>query len=184
MDRRVLIKSALASPLLLGARGAVATDTVSTLGRGIHVPAGQDRFKEPLKLGRDRLDVNVSTKDTNGGLYIFEGTSIVKGGPPRHVHLEQDEWFYVIKGEFRFEVGDEKFTVGPGGSVFGPRKVPHVWASVSDTSTMLMAVQPAGTLEAFFQELAKLPPHSPKEEIDKLFEAHGMKMVGEPLKVE
>ena len=62
--------------------------------------------------------------------------------------------------------------------------MPHVWASVNDTSTLLMAVQPAGTLEAFFRELAKLPPQSPKDEVDKLFESHGMKMVGEPLKVE
>ena len=28
-----------------------------------------------------------------------------KGGPPRHVHFEQDEWFYVIKGDYVFEVG-------------------------------------------------------------------------------
>jgi hypothetical protein len=30
-----------------------------------------------------------------------------KGGPPRHYHHEQDESFYVTKGEFAFEVGDE-----------------------------------------------------------------------------
>ena len=184
MDRRVLIKSAFASPLLLGTRRTVLADTGSPLERGIHVLAGQDRFKEPLKLGRDRLDGKVSMKDTNGGLYIFEGNSVGKGGPPRHMHLEQDEWFYIIKGEFRFEVGDEKFTAGPGDSIFGPRKVPHVWASVSDTSTLLMAVQPAGTLEAFFRELARLTPQSPKAEVEKLFESHGLKVVGEPLKVE
>jgi mannose-6-phosphate isomerase-like protein (cupin superfamily) len=32
----------------------------------------------------------------------------------------------VIQGEFAIEVGDEKFRVKPGDSLFAPRKVPHV----------------------------------------------------------
>jgi mannose-6-phosphate isomerase-like protein (cupin superfamily) len=133
------------------------------------------------------LDGKVSAKDTNGSLYIFEHTDMGKGGPPRHVHSEQDEWFYVTRGEFKAEVGDEKFTLKPGDSLFAPRKVPHAWACVSEKGTMLLAVQPAGTMEAFFRDLAKvgnrrMPPT--KEEMAKVFKTHGMEVVGEPLKVE
>lgn len=28
--------------------------------------------------------------------------------PARHVHHREDEWIYVIAGQFRFEVGDHK----------------------------------------------------------------------------
>ena len=155
MDRRLFIASAFASPLLVSvsANGAEDQDTPK---KGVHVPAGTDRAEEPLKLGKDRVDGKVTSKDT-AGLYVFEGVSGTKGGPGLHVHHEQDEWFYVLEGEFRFEVGDEKFTAKVGDSVFGPRKVPHVWARVSNGGRLLMAVQPAGTFEEFFQELAKFP---------------------------
>lgn len=34
-------------------------------------------------------------------IFGFSGTN----SGPRHLHHEQDEWVYVVKGEFRFEVG-------------------------------------------------------------------------------
>lgn len=184
MDRRLFLASAFASPLLPRARSEAGGASRDTPKRGIHVPAGRDRTEEPLKLGPDRIDVKVSTRDSGGGLYLFEGTKVGKGGPIRHVHLEQDEWFYILRGEFRFEVGDEKITARPGDSVFGPRKVPHVWACVSDEGALLMAVQPAGTTEAFFRELARFTKPPTTEELDKLHEAHGLKVVGGPLEVD
>ena len=185
MQRRTFLKSAVASSLVTTATGvAAAAETGSTLKHGVHVEAGQDRSKQPLHLGQDRVDAKVTTKDTNGGLYLVEGIKVGKGGPPRHVHHEQDEWFYVIEGEFRFEIGDEKFTAKPGDSVFGPRKVPHVWACVTDTGRMLMAVQPAGAMETIFRRLAAFTKPPTKEELDEAHEGTGVTILGEPLKVD
>ena len=36
--------------------------------------------------------------------FILENTFLAKGGPARHLHYDQDEWFYVLEGEFQFEV--------------------------------------------------------------------------------
>jgi quercetin dioxygenase-like cupin family protein len=49
---------------------------------------------------------------------------------PRHLHHDQDEWVYVVNGEFQFEVGDEKRYLGDGESIFLPRNVGHAWACV------------------------------------------------------
>src|SRR5207253_794889 len=66
------------------------------------------------------------------------------GDGPRHLHYDQDEWIYVIDGEFQFEVGDKRFRVGTGESVFIPRKVAHVWACVSRKPGKIINVyQPA-----------------------------------------
>jgi len=127
----------------------------------------------------------VSAKDTGGGLYVFEHTDMGKGGPPRHLHHEQDEWFYAIHGEFAFEVGEEKFRLRPGESLFAPRKVPHVWAQISDEpGTLLLALSPAGTFETFIRNAAKYAKPPTPEEAEKMFAAHGMKIVGPPLQVE
>jgi mannose-6-phosphate isomerase-like protein (cupin superfamily) len=82
---------------------------------GVYVPAGGDRFREHREVfGTRRIDYKVSTPDMNGGLFISEIVDDHKGGPSRHLHYEQDEWFYVIEGEYSIEVGDERFHLGQG----------------------------------------------------------------------
>jgi mannose-6-phosphate isomerase-like protein (cupin superfamily) len=154
--------------------------------QAIHVPGGSDRDGEHLAIwGFIPLQNKVSTDDTGGGLYLFEHADMGPGGPPRHFHHEQDEWFYVIKGTFAFEVGDQAFTLNQGDSLFAPRKVPHVWANITHgPATLLLGVTPAGTLEAFFRAGCELDQPPSPEKTSRLFEAHGMQVVGPPLPVE
>ena len=131
------------------------------------------------------LEVKVSTTDTGGALFVFEHADMGRGGPPRHFHYEQDEWFYAVKGDFVFEVGDDEFTLSAGDSLFAPRMVPHVWALVGETpGTLLLGVQPAGSLEEFFREACAMPTPPTPEEADRMFGNHGMKVVGPPLDVD
>ena len=154
--------------------------------QGLYVPGGEHRFGgEPKIWGAIPLQIKVSTDDTDGALFVFEHADMGKGGPPRHFHYEQDEWFYAMKGDFAFEVGDEQFTLRSGDSLLAPRMVPHVWAYVGDNpGTLLLAVQPAGSLEAFFLQSCEMTRLPTPEEADQLFAAHGMKVVGPPLDVD
>jgi quercetin dioxygenase-like cupin family protein len=153
---------------------------------GFSVGAGEDRFNERIKLGDEPNDCKVSSKDTNGAMCVFEFNGT--GGGPRHLHYDQDEWVYVVSGEFQFEVGDEKRLVVRGESIFLPRNVRHGWACVDGKPGQIINVyQPAGKMEAFFRELGKYQD-GPRvhevvsfEELSKLFTDHGMQMVGPPL---
>src|SRR5271170_6326852 len=92
----------------------------------IRVAAGQDRFNEHAALGSNRsIDCKVSAKDTNGTWSSFESHWQGKGGPPLHVHHDQDEWFYVMEGSYVFQVGGEKFNLTSGDSILAPRQIPH-----------------------------------------------------------
>ncbi|MBX7257104.1 MAG: cupin domain-containing protein [Candidatus Hydrogenedentes bacterium] len=155
--------------------------------KAVAVPAGKDRFDENTQMvfGVFPLATKVSSKDTDGAVYIFEHAEMPKGGPPRHYHHHQDEWFYIVKGEFAFEVGDEKYRMGPGDSLLAPRKIAHVWANAGDTpGTLLIALNPAGTFEAFMHEATKLASPPSPEAAQQLFSAHGMEVVGPPLFVD
>jgi quercetin 2,3-dioxygenase len=130
------------------------------------------------------IDYKVSTLDTDGDLLILENTSDLKGGPPRHLHREQEEWFYVIQSEYLIEIGDERYRMGPGDSVLAPREVRHGWAHVGEgTGKLLIVFRPAGKMEAFFAELAKIEGMPRREELETLFSAHGMEITGPPLPV-
>lgn len=164
---------------------APVSSTGGETGRAIYVPNGKNRFEEELMIwGVIPLQIKVSSSDTGGQFFVFEHLDMGKGGPPRHFHYHQDEWFYARKGEFAFEVGDERFTLRPGDSLFAPRMVPHAWAHVGDTpGTLLLAVQPAGSLEAFFMENCTMDRPPTPEQAERSFAAHGMKVVGPPLGV-
>ena len=152
----------------------------------VHVSAGKDRFNENEMMiwGLLPLSIKLSAKDTGGELLVFEHNGIRKGGPPRHIHFAQDEWLYVIAGEFAFEVGDTKVRLGPGETLFAPRNVPHGWACVgAEPGTLLTTVSPAGTFETFILDTTKHPTLPSPEEVEKAFASHGMKVVGPPLEV-
>ena len=152
---------------------------------GALVRARQDRSGRPRRVfGGLRIDAKVPPEDTGGDLYIIEHTDEEKGGPPRHVHHAQDEWFYVLEGSYRIHIGEDRFDLGPGDSILAPREVPHVWAHVSEgEGRLLIAFQPAGQMESFLDALAGMGSAPAPEAMAALFASHGMTMLGPPLSV-
>lgn len=146
------------------------------------VAAGKDQFGEQRGLGISSISFKVTPQDGNG-LFIIENTFHEKGGPARHLHYNQDEWFYAVEGEFIFEVGQAKFRLKPGDSLLAQRKVPHVWAYAGGVrGRILIAFMPAGKMESFFREVTKanaMPPQDPE-----LWRAHDMELLGPPLVIE
>jgi len=145
------------------------------------IAANQDQFEEHRGLGVSIITFKVTPKD-HDGTFIIENTFHERGGPPRHMHYDQDEWFYAVNGTFLLEVGREVFTLEPGDSILAPRKVPHVWAYTGGAvGRILITFMPAGKMESFFREVTKanaMPPQNPE-----LWRAHGMELLGPPLEV-
>jgi quercetin dioxygenase-like cupin family protein len=145
----------------------------------LRVAAGEDRFGEHRGLGISVIAFKVVPQDSQG-LLVIENSFRAKGGPARHLHYDQDEWFYTLEGEFIIEIGEERFTMKPGDALLAPRQVPHVWAYIGEsTGRMLITFMPAGKMEAFFREVTKanaMPPQDPK-----IWQAHGMELIGPPL---
>jgi DNA-binding transcriptional MerR regulator/quercetin dioxygenase-like cupin family protein len=160
---------------------------------GFSVPAGKDRFGENITLGGEPNDCKVSAQDTGGAMCVFEFTG--GSGGPRHLHYDQDEWIYVLEGEFEFRVGEKQFRASAGESVFLPRKVPHLWGCANGKPGRILDVyQPAGKMEEFFREIGKpfkdlitleqlVNKTYTQEQVismHQLFDAHGMDLLGPP----
>ena len=162
--------------------------TADRAQKGFKVKTGEGRYHGHIQLkgvNSNVLDVKVSGKDTNGDLAVFEQTSLSpKRGTPLHIHPNQDEVFHVQEGEYLFLVGQDKYQLKAGDSIFLPRKVAHAWTQVSDKGRMTVILQPAGKLEEFFVTMASLTKEPTPEEVAKIFAAHDMQVVGPPLKVD
>ena len=164
--------SALALPARLR---AVAQST------GIKVPAGQDRFGKARQIGVSSTTFKIAAADTAGGLFVIEQANTVKGGPPRHLHHDQDELWYVLEGEYVVEIGSERHLLKPGDCILGPRRIPHVWAFVGDSpGRLLIAFTPAGKMQENFERDRKAGEYRSDADV---FRAYGMELVGPPLSI-
>jgi len=189
MHRRLFLQF----PLVASAIVAQANDSTNEQPpkKGFKVEGHKDRYQEELHIMGGQFDCKISSKDSNGELLLYDTYRHEKGGPGLHYHQDQDEWFYVVSGEFIIKVGDETFTLKAGDSAFAPRRIPHAFAKINDgPAQMLVAFQPAGKMEDFFKEMAKLGPAVPgaggpqqQERLKKLWHDHGMELVGPPLAI-
>ena len=156
--------------------------------KGFKVKAGEARFGIHYKMKGvtfNTLDTKISAADTDGHVAVFEQTGLTpNGGPPLHIHPFQDEWFYVIEGEYLYQVGDDKFELKAGDTIFLPREIQHAFIQLTEKGKMIVTYSPAGKMEAFFKATNDWLTPPTKEEIIKLFADHDMKVVGPPLKVD
>lgn len=186
MNRRKLIIGLLAAiPLTLFAKTTKLYNIMRTK-KGFKVSTGEARFGVHYKMKGvtlNTLDIKISGKDTDNDLAVFEQTGLTPlGGPPLHIHPYQDEWFYVIDGEYLFQVGEDKYQMKSGDTIFLPRNVQHAFIQLSEKGRMIVSYLPAGKMEEFFEATDKWTSPPSKEEIDEVFNKHDMKIVGPPLK--
>jgi quercetin dioxygenase-like cupin family protein len=156
--------------------------------KGFKVNSGEARNGVHYKMKGVTLNVltiKISSKDTDGEQAVFEQQGFTpEGGPPLHLHPYQDEFFYIIEGEYLFQVGDDKYRMMPGDTIFLPRNVQHAFVQLKEKGKVIVSYMPAGKMEDFFKTTDSwtLPPTM--DEITRAFEDHDMIIVGPPLKAD
>ena len=181
MERRKFIVSTIALAAM-GSELVAGNSGQQNEKEAFLVRSGKARHdKHTPYRGKNPNDLKISSKDTAGQLSAFEYIGVEKIGPPLHVHLEQDEVFYVVEGEYKFQVGEERHELKSGDTIFLPRNIPHTWIQTSDKGKMIYCLQPAIKMEEFFQTMHDLGRPPTQEEENNISLAHGIKMVGPPL---
>jgi mannose-6-phosphate isomerase-like protein (cupin superfamily) len=178
MKRRSFLKTAAALVPASGFEAFALAQTASTPKNDqVHlVPNGEDRLGESHSRGYSSILFKAMPNETNNGLLIIEHTHLVKGGPPLHLHVRQEEWFYVVEGEVLMQVGDSRHHLRPGDSILGPHGIPHAFSSIGEKpGRMIIAFTPAGKMEAFFRATAI--PNPPNQDA-AFFAEYDMRLIG------
>ena len=112
-----------------------------------------ERAKQGYLLGKDEGEafwllgmleiVKIGSEDTNGEFGLLEITARAGDGSPWHVHPDEDEWFYVLEGEFTVYVGDTRLSLPAGSFAFGPKGVPHTFFAGPDGAGRWSASRPS-----------------------------------------
>ena len=120
------------------------------MGKPMHVRPGEgERF---VFLGDIELTILIPGAATDGAFAIFEDLVQPGIGPPRHVHHNQDEVFFVIDGSFDIEVAGERVSAKEGDIAFVPRGAIHAFKNIgSQPGRLRYTFTPAGESEAMFR---------------------------------
>lgn len=145
------------------------------------VRAGCSHDHAPVQVGTDQWMINVPAEATGGSLSVMTWHGTAEGGPPLHLHIDQDEVFIVDAGEYRFQCAEDRYLLKAGDSIFLPRGLPHSFRQLSPTGSLRFLYTPAGQMEDFFAALSRLDRPPTPEHAQALFSAHGMRVVGPPL---
>ena len=132
--------------------------------------------------GRD-LVFKVTGDDTGGAFDYFVVEVAPHGGPPLHVHHEQEESLHVLSGRFKVRVGDEEQILEQGGFAFMPSGLPHAFLNLTDEPAEIVVVYTPGGGHRFYEELGPLTREGTPDraEVAACFERHGMTLLGPPL---
>ena len=69
---------------------------------------------------------------TQGRFALIDALARKDNCPPRHIHRNEDESFYILEGEITAWIGDQTIRGTAGTLIFSPRGVPHSFEIHSD----------------------------------------------------
>ncbi len=125
--------------------------------------------------------VKAGAEDTGGPISVLEATFRPNTGAPAHVHRQHEETFYVLEGEFTFQLGTQTVKVPAGTFVFVPRDTPHAFENIGNEPGRVLGIMTPGGYEKFFEELAQLPPGPPDmAKFQAIFEKYDQETVELP----
>jgi quercetin dioxygenase-like cupin family protein len=187
VNRRKLITSSAAALAANTFSLANAQDTTAKSAGPFTVRAGEGRPDGQWTVhGEKAFSTKVSGRDVGKKYAVLEIHTPPGLGPELHIHIGQNELFYVLKGSIGLQCGSERTVLKAGDSFMAPADVPHAYVTLgTEPAHMLNVFDPAGQTEAFFADYAPLVNVAGEPDHQKLAEVygrHGLKVVGPPLR--
>jgi mannose-6-phosphate isomerase-like protein (cupin superfamily) len=82
--------------------------------------------------------------ETRGAYALAEHLLSAASNPPRHVHNDEDEAWFVLDGEIEFDVDGTREIAHAGSFVFAPAGAPHTFQVLTDTARVLVLTSSSG----------------------------------------
>ena len=132
--------------------------------------------------GRD-LVFKVTGEDTGGAFDYFVVEVAPRGGPPLHVHHNQEETIHVLRGQYKIRIGEETFHCGEGAFAYLPSGVPHAFLTTTDDPGEIVVVYTPGGGHRFYEELGPLTRNGTPDRaaVAAVVEKHDMTLLVPPI---
>jgi mannose-6-phosphate isomerase-like protein (cupin superfamily) len=130
--------------------------------------------------------IHAGRDETGGSLSLVEQIIPPGFASPWHVHLDEDESFFVITGEVTIYVAGRAQVVGAGQYAFAPRAIPHGFRVTGSEPTRLLLVTTGSGFADFVRDVsepvadaAAIEPREPDiARVIAMAERHGLAILG------
>jgi quercetin dioxygenase-like cupin family protein len=103
-----------------------------------------------------QVDVLISNEMTAGSSATFVDITPPGGGPPPHLHKNEDETFHILEGEYEFLV-EGAWVKGVAGDTFHTNRGNlHTFRNSGQTTGRLMIFVVPGAFQNFLEEISPL----------------------------
>ena len=120
----------------------------------------------------------------NEGRFDFLVSEVAYGaGPGLHLHVNQEDTFYVVDGVLTVQLGDDIVELGPGDFGTAPPGVPHSFTN-ADADRPCKAVNlmtPGIGFDRYIDQIDKVAATGDLDALDRLHVEYGVTVVGPSL---
>jgi len=159
---RQRVSTGIVLRLLVIVVGCVLVQAADGHGQSI-IGIGEQRVLQVLG---ESITVKIGSEQTEGRYAVIEEVSPVGGGPPLHVHRDEDEVLYVLGGELELQLGDQRFRAKAGSTAYLPRALPHTFRNVGTTPSKVLVVITPARFVGFFDEVHGLTKPTPEQAME------------------
>lgn len=127
-------------------------------------------FDEPV-------EILISSEETGGSSTTFTQVSPPGGGPPPHSHLNEDESFYVLQGEYEFFLNGDRRRLTAGAAIHASRGSIHTFRNIGATEGKLLVVTVPGGFEKYLEKISPLSIPQDMEPLIEISTRYGISFV-------
>lgn len=123
-------------------------------------------------------NVILSSKETDGDIYLVQGIMPKGSAVPLHIHELEDEIFHVMEGNVELILGEKTIKGKKGDIIYLPRGIKHGIKTVgNETAKVLNYVIPGKNFEEFFNKMNEIGLNASLEEKAKIGIEHKIKFL-------
>ena len=101
-----------------------------------------------------KFTIKVLTSETNGAYTIIHFVHPPNVGPALHMHPRGSESFHIIKGGYKFLIGNKTIDTTAGDTITVPKGTPHKFNAESNGGEFIVTSPP--DLENYFYEVSQI----------------------------
>src|SRR5438093_7832695 len=109
----------------------------------------------------DSLRWIIGEEATADAYSLHERTAPPGAASVPHIHSRLSEAFYVLEGEFTFELDGRTVTAAPGDYVHAPAGASHAWRVTSEEAARALVLFAPSVPLAFFEEIDAVMNETP-----------------------
>lgn len=126
-----------------------------------------------------KITGKILSEDTDGAYSVIITNTPPNAGPPPHIHQNEEELFYILKGNYTFYCGNQIIDAPEGSLVKLPKGIPHYFKNIDTIMGITINTITPGGFENFFKTIANLSKTKKptRQEIDSIAKLYSLKFV-------